>query len=337
MNIAIIYHSADFDGRLSNEVCRHWLPQLYPGATLHSYGWDYGQPLPALPPGESWSAFDLIYIVDLSVPELMESKALRDRVVWIDHHKSAMDKYDFTFTTEAGSTPSFKGYRIDGVAACRLCWQWFLACIAGGSSGMVAARPEKHEYGVLLEDGTRTPLTVVEPRLILLAGRYDIWDKAEGVEDTLQHGMRATTDPDDWDMFIYSQLNEHGDSAIYLEQCLQLGMVIEEYVTDQNASIITGQGYTIRWNGLTFLCCNNARYNSLLFTAGVRPEHDALLGWKFDGRQITVSLYHAPGKEHHDLSQIAVKYGGGGHRGACGFKLRFQELAHILPQEFLHQ
>lgn len=27
----------------------------------------------------------------------------------------------------------------------------------------------------------------------------------------------------------------------------------------------------------------------------------------------------APGKEHHDLSVIAKKYGGGGHRGACGF------------------
>jgi len=33
----------------------------------------------------------------------------------------------------------------------------------------------------------------------------------------------------------------------------------------------------------------------------------------------TVSLYHAPGKEHHDLSKIAVIHGGGGHKGACGF------------------
>jgi nanoRNase/pAp phosphatase (c-di-AMP/oligoRNAs hydrolase) len=40
----------------------------------------------------------------------------------------------------------------------------------------------------------------------------------------------------------------------------------------------------------------------------------------FDGKQWRVSLYHAPSKEHHDLSKIAVKYGGGGHRGACGFK-----------------
>lgn len=40
----------------------------------------------------------------------------------------------------------------------------------------------------------------------------------------------------------------------------------------------------------------------------------------FDGRKWDVSLYHADGKEQHDLSLIAVKYGGGGHRGACGFR-----------------
>ena len=29
-NIAIIYHDADFDGKLSNEVCRFHLKRLYP-------------------------------------------------------------------------------------------------------------------------------------------------------------------------------------------------------------------------------------------------------------------------------------------------------------------
>jgi len=43
-----------------------------------------------------------------------------------------------------------------------------------------------------------------------------------------------------------------------------------------------------------------------------------------------VSLYHIDGHTHHDLSKIAVKYGGGGHRGACGFRISLAQLNDIL-------
>jgi len=59
---------------------------------------------------------------------------------------------------------------------------------------------------------------------------------------------------------------------------------------------------------------------SIKVAAGLTPEHDACFGFNWTGKEWNVSLYHAPGKEHHDLSLIAVKHGGGGHRGACGFK-----------------
>ena len=37
MTIAIIYHDADFDGKLSNEVCRFWLKRLQADAVVDSY------------------------------------------------------------------------------------------------------------------------------------------------------------------------------------------------------------------------------------------------------------------------------------------------------------
>lgn len=130
-HIAIIYHDADFDGKLSNEVCRYNLRNLYPEANIHSYGWDYGRPVP-VPHGASegvddFSGYDQIYIVDLSVDELMARPELRNKIVWIDHHKTAIDKWDSNAdgSPTAFGASSFKGYRIDGVAACRLCWQWF--------------------------------------------------------------------------------------------------------------------------------------------------------------------------------------------------------------------
>ena len=101
-NIAVVFHDADFDGKLSNDVCRFHLKRLYPNAAIHSYGWDYGRPAPS--PGQNldpllgdqskdlWCNYDVIYIVDLSVDELMARPELRDKIVWIDHHKSAIEK-----------------------------------------------------------------------------------------------------------------------------------------------------------------------------------------------------------------------------------------------------
>lgn len=112
MKIAILFHDADMDGKLSNEVCRHWLRKLYPEAAIHSYGWDYGRPVP--PPIQlaevlkdqtsiQWEHYDSIYIVDLSVDELMEREDLRDKITWIDHHASALSKYDAKDPTETGA------------------------------------------------------------------------------------------------------------------------------------------------------------------------------------------------------------------------------------------
>lgn len=109
-NIAIVFHDADFDGKLSNEVCRHHLSRLYPDAAIHSYGWDYGRAVPKTEgtwnhegiemPGDmptyshDWASYDAIYIVDLSVDELMARPELRDKIIWIDHHQSSIRKYD---------------------------------------------------------------------------------------------------------------------------------------------------------------------------------------------------------------------------------------------------
>ena len=106
-----------------------------------------------------------------------------------------------------------------------------------------------------------------------------------------------------------------------VRELLEGGQAIQYTKNHENESIIQAYGFPLQWEGLTFLACNHARFNSLLFTAGLTQEHDACLGFNWDGknRQWHVSLYHAPGREHHDLSAIAKKYGGGGHKGACGF------------------
>lgn len=282
----VIYHKADFDGIFCREIAKRYLP----GAEL--IGWDYGDPTPVV------DQKDDIFILDLSVPELMT----HPRLVWIDHHKSAIDKYSTTIP----------GYRIDGVAACRLAWQWF---DDKGSCQDPSMLPSKQEF---------IDRKVKEPYAIRLAGEYDIWDKRDSNAELFQHGLRSRElNENMWDLMLVNE-DAHDDGVadcgtITVRALLEAGESIQYAKTHENASIITNQSFTLQWEGLTFLCCNHARFNSHLFTAALRPEHDACLGFCWDGRKWKVSLYHASGHEHHDLSVIASKHQGGGHRGACGF------------------
>lgn len=301
--IIIIHHSADFDGLFCREIARRHF-----GTKAEYVGWDYGEPEPSVSPESE------LYMLDISVPGLMN----HPRLNWVDHHKSAMERY--------GAKP---GYQIDGVAACRLAWQYF-----GGINHWDAhSTPTKADF---------YERRVREPWAVRLAGEYDIWDRRDPDADLFQHGLRSRDLSQDWGSLLeYDEIltidqlekycDQHGYKDVLREDgsvkngtvraLLEAGKAIQYAKTKENAGIITRYGFDLDFEGLKFLACNHARFNSHLFTAGIKPEHEALFGFNYDGEKWRISLYHAPGKEHHDLSLIAVKYGGGGHRGACGFRL----------------
>lgn len=280
MKTIVIYHRADFDGIFCREIARKFLPDA------EFIGWDYGDPTPEIIAGVQ------LYMLDISVDGLMDFPGL----IWIDHHKSAIDKF----------SKEICGFRIDGVAACRLAWQ----VLAFG------AFPTKLAF---------VDRTVEEPLAVRLAGEYDIWDKRDPRAELFQHGLRSRELTENiWELLLTPPAVPSKDKQdigeITVDALLDGGSAIQYAKTQEDAGIIKSYGYTVNFEGLTFLACNHARFNSHLFTAGILPEHDALLGFNYNGKgNWRVSLYHAPGKEHHDLSVIAVKHGGGGHRGACGF------------------
>lgn len=291
-NTTVIHHSADFDGLFCREIARKFLPDA------EIIGWDFGDAPLAIPNGQ-------IYVLDLPVDKVFgfdyakrETVPLGLNLIWIDHHKSSIESHP----------TDIPGYRIDGVAACRLAWQWFageppnFANRAGDQRTM----PSKQHF---------IDREVSEPRAVRLAGEYDIWDKRDPNAELFQHGLRSCPLTDG----IWDELLEPRNLPRLTEQLLEQGQCLQYAKTQENAEIIALAGFTLQWEGLTFLACNHARFNSHLFTAGLKPEHDALLGFAWRKDKWVVSLYHAPGKEHHDLSLIAVRHGGGGHKGACGF------------------
>lgn len=292
MKDTVIYHSADFDGIFCREIARKFLPD----ADL--IGWNFGDPLIKV----ASVSGSKIYVLDLS-PDCIDPLTLgapeMTNLIWIDHHKTSIDKW----------SPNLNGYRIDGVAACRLAWQWF--CLHNGGTlipeGGFTILPPKKAY---------IDRQVLEPIAVRLAGEYDIWDKRDPDAELFQHGLRSQPLLDgDWKLLL-------SDGSDWVKVLLEAGKAIQYAKTEENKSIITHAGFDTFFEGLKFLACNHARFNSHLFTAGIKPEHDALLGFCWKSGSWSISLYHAPGKEHHDLSAIAKKFGGGGHKGACGFQCK---------------
>lgn len=305
MKAAVIYHKADYDGLFSGDTCRFFLEQRGHEVTMFPY--DYGEPDP-IPKDQRW-LFDKIYIVDVSLDEhLLEPS--KD-VVWIDHHGTAIANYP----------SSVKGLRIDGVAACRLCWQWFLLELENGKS--YVAGPDFY---------TRQ---VSEPEIVRLAGEYDVWDKRDPRAELLQYGMKAM------EFSLYQRLDywrDHDPKAIDfgLEQLLSAGESARRYADAVNKDVLDKYGQKIRVFGMTFLAMNWPARSSLAFEANITDDVQALMSYFWTGNKFRVSLYgHSKADPNLDLSRIAKVFGGGGHKQACGFQCDMETMGSILKGEYI--
>jgi oligoribonuclease NrnB/cAMP/cGMP phosphodiesterase (DHH superfamily) len=119
MKTVCIYHSIDLDGWMSAAIVKHWFnQQKVPNKqgedcnTLNFIGYNYGQPIPDL------SEYDKVIMCDVSFPKEEMSK-LSDplgRLIWIDHHKSAILE---------NAALECKGYRDVEFSACELTWKYF--------------------------------------------------------------------------------------------------------------------------------------------------------------------------------------------------------------------
>lgn len=296
MKTTVIYHNADFDGIFCREIAKKFLGT----EGLNYVGWNFGDPPLSVPDGE-------LYVLDLPLdrpfgfynandwPHLISTVERKVKLVWIDHHKTSIDTHP----------KDIPGYRIDGVAACRLAWQWFAFDCPTNAYEL----PQKQAF---------IDRKVSEPLSVRLAGEYDIWDVKRMAEDSgilrFQYGLKAYDSPP------FTKLLESG-SEIYVDQILESGRSAQTYAENMDALWLAESGHIIEWEGLKFLAKNTVERGSNMFRSKdvIETGHDALLAYGFRGNLWTVSLYHASHRKDIDLSEIAKKHGGGGHKGACGF------------------
>jgi oligoribonuclease NrnB/cAMP/cGMP phosphodiesterase (DHH superfamily) len=228
-----------------------------------------------------------VYILDYSIePEEMVRLLRRtNEVVWIDHHKTAIEKYkDFPQT--------IKGIRREGVAGCELTYAWI--------------------------KGLKGPHLIEDiPEYIRLIGDRDTWTWKYGVRVKfffagLQAENMEPTSP------IWEVL--HSDGKDKVDQIVKVGGYIQRYKDHTQQEALRENGFWLNWEGHDcYAICG--RYSSEPFEAVV-PEADIWLTFRYmpDGFWM-VSLYST----EIDVSKIATKYEyhgkkGGGHTKAAGFE-----------------
>jgi len=230
---------------------------------------------------------DKIFIVDFSPNTTSDFAALVELdndLVWIDHHISAIEKYsDFKH---------LNGIRRDGTAACELCWEYLFSDMC------------------------------YIPDAIKYLGDYDVFKFAYGdLTSTFQAGLRVfDTKPSNrefWEQLLWEEGSGSKDSLT--SKIIEAGKVITKYNTNVWAGSVKGYGYITEFEGYTFASCNIQGPSLIFDSVKDNPLIDGFIVYTHDGKSFKVTLYEN-GKDI-DMSKIAIKYGGGGHKGAAGFHI----------------
>lgn len=301
MKTTVIHHSADYDGIFCREIAHKFLPDA------ELIGWDFAdRPLTLKHDCDTLYVMDLPcdkpFGFDLTGLAMKDDEPVKEyrlgsfstvNLIWIDHHKSSIESHP----------TNIPGYRIDGVAACRLVWQWFNRQIPINEGAILPAKKDFIDR------------KVSEPLAVRLAGEYDIWDHRGDGDLEFQFGLDSEEGLR-WDWLLVEQPQ-------YAQQIIAQGKCAMACYKKRDADIMRSRSFMVEFEGLKFLALNTARCNSNTFAALDKPEtgHDALLGFFYNGKKFTLSFYHAAHRKEIDLSKIAVKYGGGGHKGACGCQM----------------
>ncbi len=227
---------------------------------------------------------DRVYMLDFCLQpfERMEALNRAYELHWIDHHKSAL-----TDAARRGFEASGSQFTATGLAACELAWMHFCP---------------------------RMPM----PEWVRLVGRYDVWDHAGGLTIPFHYGLSsleldpATSEGRTW----WGRIRH---DPLVAETILADGKVIQAYVECQYAEQAKTVSFTLLFEGLTFIAFNHAAKGSLIADSVFDPDvHDAILSFVWARDHWRIGLY--TDKPDVDMSVIAAKYNGGGHRGAAGFQ-----------------
>ena len=156
-----------------------------------------------------------------------------------------------------------------------------------------------------------------EPLFVSLIGDYDIW-KLE-YKESKDFILGLLTENIKVDSSVWYTLWEESESEDkpFMNEVLKTGKIISRYRDMWSKTYREKYGYEVKFEGHSCYVMNMGNGSSLNFGNLIKST-DIVAAYVFDGESYIVSLY----SEKVDVSEIAKKYGGGGHKGASGFVIK---------------
>lgn len=311
-----IWHHNDNDGRLGAYICAEAEKGAigYDVESVIFHEMDYKSD----PSFDEVGPCDICVIVDYSfrIELIRELCNIAAKVVWIDHHETAIRTDD---KINAVTPAAVQGIRSREHSACRLAWDHYHA-------GFIC------------------------PYVVMLVDDYDTWKHEIGDTKAFNAGSYLHDTRPGSDRAFWGQMMD--DMAMVQQVCNQ-GSVILEY----NAQVNRSRAKRYAWAGMIYdtpcICLDGNKTSSVFDSLNVddffhieqifanrrmqvptaadvvnprefenwwKETRIIMLTYIHDGNEYDCSIY----SEHPevDCSRIAESYGGGGHRGAAGFRCK---------------
>ena len=289
----ICYHHNDLDGRSSAALVRYFVKKDY-NHTMDPI--DFIECDHASPIDTKIAKDKIVFIVDYSFGDNELSyleeicKNVRD-VIWIDHHKTAIEmseKYPWM--------KELKGIRDTSMSACPLVYQYF----------------------------TFTKELADMPYWIRLVSDYDTWTKSLPGTDSFKLGMDLRDQSPcstDWDELM---TNDGYGVFIKGSDICNDGDIIKKYNSKRYdrmaSSMYEKDAYfdncNIKYHAIIL---NSMDHTSEVFKDKIN-DYDICVVWHKKAASYLFSIYST--KENVDCAKICQEFGGGGHKGAAGFSCK---------------
>ena len=274
---------ADLDGRCAGAIVAYFTNNYNPENYIEA---NYNDILPV----DSFVDGEQVFLVDFSFTEPTKhylDKLIKKgcKVIHIDHHTSTMNLYQAHPEYE-----SLDGIRSTEHSGAALTWMYFT--------------------------GTRDISAC--PVFVQYVSDFDCWHfKLQDTEDfkfgmeTLEYGPMDEI----WKTFIKEHYSTSPDAV---HNIIESGKIAKSYFNNISQQYCKDFAYETEIEGNKCIVLNKKDGGSLVFGDLINNYPMAMV-WAFDGTNYQYSIYSTDNGIECD--KIAEKYGGGGHKGAAGFKM----------------
>ncbi len=288
----IIFHRVDYDGIASMSITKKAILEKYPDVIIETLGYNYGDELPLI--DNLLVVYTNIFLVDICLPpDTMKKLKASGKAVWLDHHITQINE------SVSEGYSDIPGARINGTAACEICWKWFY--------------PEE-------------PI----PESVLYLSYYDTWRHDvfdwNNIILPFQYGLRATYSLDSNKFF-----SEFYNILDHPEELISLGSGILQYLNSTWKGSVKGYSFPVlvdgKYNGV---CMLTTTFGSSQFES-VKNQYDCFVCVnRKSSDYYNISIYVSDECEFNSGEYMKLNYNGGGHAKAAGGSLSLEQFIRLV-------